>query len=496
MSAAAPARRGPLEGVLWTLFAMGGARLITLAGLAVLARLLAPEDFGLVAFGLVYVTYATTVGDLGTGAALIYWPNRREEAAQVTFAANVVVGIAWLLVTWLAADAVAAFFRSPSGGPILVALAWTFPIQALGATHEALCRKSLRFRAWFVPETGFAGVKAAVAIAFALAGFGAWSLVWGQLAGQAARTALFWTVVPWRPARRMPWDLVRPMCGYGAHIVVLNVLSAIVHHADLLIVGRFFGAAALGLYQMAAKLPEMSITLVVRAVSHVLFPTLSTLAVSGRSAKDTYLLSLGGVALVAVPGAVVLVVLAEPLVATAFGPAWLPASPVVQALAICGCLRALGSNAGDLLKASGRPGALAALAVVKAVLLVPVLIWAGQRTDMTGVALASAAVAAVTASMSLVVACRISRTPVADVLGALRPGMIAGFMVAAVLAVWMPLVSALPALARLVSAFGVASLAGLAAVRMTSPAIWAVLVQSRRLAARGGRPDLAEAGTP
>jgi O-antigen/teichoic acid export membrane protein len=247
---------------------------------------------------------------------------------------------------------------------------------------------------------------------------------------------------------------------------------------------------------MAAKLPEMSITLVVRAVSHVLFPTLSTLAASGRSAKDTYLLSLGGVALVAVPGAVVLVVLAEPLVATAFGPAWLPASPVVQALAICGCLRAFGSNAGDLLKASGRPGALSALAVVKAVLLVPVLIWAGQRTDMTGVALASAAVAAVTASMSLVVACRISRTPVADVLGALRPGMIAGFMVAAVLAAWMPLVSGLPVLARLVSALGVASLAGLAAVRMTSPAIWAVLVQSRRLAARGGRPDLAGAGTP
>jgi hypothetical protein len=98
--------------------------------------------------------------------------------------------------------------------------------------------------------------------------------------------------------------------------------------------------------------------------------------------------------------------------------------------------------------------------------------------------------------MSLVVACRISRTPVADVLGALRPGMIAGFMVAAVLAAWMPLVSGLPVLARLVSALGVASLAGLAAVRMTSPAIWAVLVQSRRLAARGGRPDLAGAGTP
>ena len=210
-------------------------------------------------------------------------------------------------------------------------------------------------------------------------------------------------------------------------------------------------------------------------------------------------MSLGGVALLAVPGAVVLAMLAEPLVETAFGTKWLPASPVVQALAACACLRALGSNAGDLLKAAGRPGALSALAAAKAALLVPVLIWAGQRTDIAGVALASAVVTAGTATLSLVVACRFSCTPVPEVVGAVRPGLTAGAIVAVVLAVWMPVVAGLPALARLVSSFGVASLAGMAAVRIGSPTLWAALMQHGRLTAGrrvGRRTDLAGAGTP
>ncbi len=124
-----------------------------------LARLLAPDDFGLLAFALAYITYVTAIGDLGTGTALIYWPSRNDDAPQVTFVISVGTALLCLGGTILLAPAIAAFFGNPAGAPVLIAIAWSVPIQALGSTHDALCRKSLRFRAWFVPELALAAVR-------------------------------------------------------------------------------------------------------------------------------------------------------------------------------------------------------------------------------------------------------------------------------------------------------------------------------------------------
>jgi O-antigen/teichoic acid export membrane protein len=430
MTTASERESGMGAGLTWTLAAMLATRLVTLVGLAVLARLLAPDDFGLLAFALAYITYVTAIGDLGTGAALIYWPSRNGDAAQVTFVVGVVTGLLCLGGTVVLAPAIAAFFDNPTGAPVLIAIAWSVPIQAFGSTHDALCRKSLRFRAWFAPELALAAGKAIISVVLALAGLGVWSLVWGHLAGHLLRTILLWTIVPWRPALTMPWHMVGPMFRYGRSIVALNVLSVIVHHSDLLIVGRLLGVTALGFYQMAAKIPEMAITLLVRAVSQVLFPTLSRACAQGQDAVATYLTTLRGVGLVTIPVAVVLVMMAEPLVLVMFGPKWAPSVPALQALAVVACLRALGTPGGDLLKASGRPGVLVVLAATKAVLMVPALVLSA-RAGMTGVALAMSAVAAITATLDILVACSLTATSGGAVLGSIGPGIRTGVAVAA-----------------------------------------------------------------
>jgi lipopolysaccharide exporter len=424
---------GMATGLAWTLTALVSTRLVTLIGLAALARLLAPQDFGLLAFALAYISYVTALGDLGTGVALIYWPARRDDAAQVTFVVSAVMGWLWMGATLLLASDIAAFFESPGGAPVLIGVAWSLPIQALGSTHEALCRKSLRFRAWLLPELALAAGKAGVSIALALAGFGVWSLVWGHLAGHLARTVLLWAIVPWRPTLRIPWDLVAPMFVYGRSIVAVNVLSVVVHHADLLIVARLLGVAALGFYQMAAKIPEMTITLLARAVSYVLFPALSRVYAQGRNPAETYLATLKGVGLVTIPAAVVLVMMASPLVLILFGATWMPSVPVVQGLAVVACLRTLGTHGGDLLKASGRPGALVLLASVKATALIPAVVLAAKG----GIVVVSQAIAAVTAFttvLDIAVACAYTRTSGWAVLASLRPGAAGGVAVLAGLA--------------------------------------------------------------
>jgi len=479
-------QRGPgvATGLTWTLTALVSTRLVTLIGLAALARLLAPQDFGLLAFALAYITYITALGDLGTGMALIYWPSRTNDAAQVTFVVSVAMGWIWMGTTILLAPAIAAFFESPAGAPVLVAIAVSLPIQALGSTHEALCRKSLRFRAWIIPELALATGKAAVAIALALGGFGVWSLVWGHLAGHLLRTILLWAIVPWRPTLRIPWDLIGPMFVYGRSIVAVNVLSAAVHHADLLIVARLLGVTALGFYQMAAKIPEMTITLLVRAVSYVLFPALSRVYAQGRNPAETYLATLRGVGLVTVPAAVVLVMMAEPLVLIVFGATWLPSVPVVQALAVVACLRALGTHSGDLLKACGRPGTLVVLAAVKAAVLIPALVLAA-RGGMVVVGLAMAVVTAITLTLEIAVACAYTRIPVRSVLASLRAGAVGGVAVFGGLVVvdaGLPATSPPTAVAVSLAA-ALATYVGM--IRVATPELFGeVLLYGRQVAAR------------
>ena len=364
--------------------------------------------------------------------ALIYWPGRRDDAAQVAFALNVGMGLGWFALTLAVAPAVAGFFGNPAGADVLRALAWSFPLKALGNTHDALCQKDLRFKARAVPELGLAAAKGLVAVALAAAGLGVWSLVWGQLAGTTLWTALLWHVVPWRPAWRWPSGLLGPMLSYGHGMVAVNVLAAVVHHADLVVVGRMLGATTLGLYHVAYKVPEMTITVVMWAVSRVLFPAMSRARAEGRSAVDTYLSALKYSSLLTVPAAVALVLLAEPLVDLLFGARWAGSAPILSALAAYAGLRSLGTQAGDVLKATGRTGVLAGLGFARALVLVPALVLAAGSGPVA-VALVMAGVAGLSALANVVVAARIAHVPLRGAASSVRGGLLAGAAVGAVL---------------------------------------------------------------
>ncbi|HEX7186513.1 MAG TPA: lipopolysaccharide biosynthesis protein [Thermoanaerobaculia bacterium] len=475
--------------VVWAFAGTVASRLLWLAALAVLARLIAPQEFGLLAFALVYITYVETIADLGTGAALIYWPERREEAAQVTFVSNAVAGFAWCAITLVAAPWIADFFNSPAGVPILRALALSFPLKFLGTTHDALCQKEMRFRVRLVPEVAMALGKSLVAVGLALAGFGVWSLVWGQIAGLAAWTAALWIVVPWRPSWSWPRDLAKPMLSYGRGIIAVNVLAAITHHADLVIVGRMLGARVLGLYQMAYKVPEMAVIVSVWVVSKVLFPAFSRAHAAGEEVGALYVAALRWISLLAVPASLGLALVAEPLVITLFGEPWRDAVPILQALALYTGLRALGSHAGDVLKATGRPGLLAAISIAKAALMVPLLLLA-VRSGPVAVALTMAGVTALTIFFNVVAVCRLTQVTPRALLAALRPSLLAGAGMAAVLLGWQRLAPAGEGPLALATAVALGAASYLLLLRLMNPGLLPEMRQAlaRRRAVAEVRP--------
>ena len=480
--------RVTLSNVLWAFAGTAGARLASLAGLVALARILAPEDFGLVAFALVFTTYIETVGDLGAGMALIYWPSRYDDAAQVSFGINIVMGVLWGGMTLLVAPAVAAFFHEPAATPILRTLALIFPIKALGATHDALLQKQLRFRSRLVPELVLAVLKAMASVGLAVAGMGVWSLVWGQIVGLAAWVGVLWWVQQWRPRRHWPRSLMVPMLRYGRDIVAVNILAAVLHHADLIVVGRMLGVTALGLYQIASKVPAMTITVLMWGVNKVLFPVFSRLHKAGDDLATSYVGALRAISLITIPAGAGLVLLAGPIVLVCFGEQWLGSVPILQALAVYTALRSIGSHAGDVLKATGRPGLLATLGLVKGALLLPALVIAGSH-GTAAVAWTLTSVTVVTVLLNLLVVCRLIGVGWREVAGALLPAVASSaVLVTAVRLLQLSLLGRPPALELLLSV-PTGMFAYALALRLISPETYRQAVLLIRQACRGDMPE-------
>lgn len=425
------------RGFVWALAAAGGGKVVSVVALAVAARILAPEQFGLFTFAIVYVTYMDVVSDLGVGAALIYWKDRISEAAQLAFVVNLATGLLWFGITLAVAPVVAEFFHSPDATEILRAFSLVFLVRALGRTHDALCRKDLRFRDRLVPEVALPVTKGILIVVLAVAGAGVWSLVWGQIIGEVVWAAALWWIVPWRPEWSWPGELLGPMLTYGRDILAIEVIAAVVHHADYVVVGRMLGKEALGHYQLAYKVPEMAVLLLLWQVNTVLFPAFSKVEASDMG--NAYLEAMRYVTLLALPAAAGLFFLAEPIVLTVFGEQWGASVPILRALAVYVAFRALGAHAGDVMKAAGRPMLLAKIGLAKAVVLVPALLFA-VRAGAPAVGLAMAAVTAAALPVEYAVVRHLTGIRIRDVLAATRDGILASLVLAGFLAFWTQLI--------------------------------------------------------
>lgn len=443
--------RKAVQGVMWTYLSFAGGKLLLFASTVILARLLLPYEFGQVAFALLVIGYMETVGDFGVSSALIYERERPEEGANIAFITSIATGLLWFGAAYAAAPLVADFFNDPEVVPILRMLSVVFIIKSLGNTHDALLRRDLAFKKRIVPDFALALLKGVSSVAFALAGWGVWSLVWGQIIGTVAATIGYWVVMPWRPSLRASWTTAKRMLRYGSHIVSVNMVSAAVHHADFLVVGRMLGSAALGLYTIAYRTPEFFITMVVWVIGKVTFPVYSKLRDDAAALRAAFLATLRYLSLVTLPAGFGLAVIGDLLVSLFYGERWAAAALALQILAIAGALRSLGSHAGDVYKATGRPAILTKLGLLRAAVIIPATLW-GARYGIVGVAVAQLVVTAASTLLNLYVAGRILSLPWTTLLHEFRTAAIACAVMVAALELALPLLRDLPDAAALAGA--------------------------------------------
>ncbi len=464
-------RRSAVSGVVWQTASFLGGKVLVLLATAVLARVLTPNEFGLVAFALVVITIADVIGDGGVAQSLVYLPRNRRTTDAALLAAVLFSSVLVLLAVVMA-PLVAGFFDQEEVTGLLRVLSLSLLLGATASVPEALLRRDLRFRRAVVATLVKAAVTGLVSIGLAVGGAGAWSLVWGQLGGLLAYNVVIWVLASHRPDLRwwrVRWSDSSALVRYGSSVALAMLLSRLIFDIDYVVVGRALGSEALGFYTLAFRLPELGIISVFFIISTVAFPVYSQAKGNPDRLRRGYLTA---VRLQAVYGAAAgagLAVLSPAVVLTVFGDQWRASIVPLTALAVYAALRSLGAGANDVYKAMGRPGLASWLSVLRLVVLTPLLLVA-TRWGIEGVAWAQAVVAVVFVVVMQGLAARVLAAPVRDVLRALLPAfsVAAGVTVAAGavrLAVagppWLVLVLGIPA--------GVAG--GGLALRMMQPAL-------------------------
>lgn len=401
----------------------------------ILARLLSQDDFGVVGYALITTNLLNVLADLGIGPALIY--HREDpEAAHTAFWLSLAFGVVLYMISWLIAPLAAQYFNDTRVITIVRVMALTFPISAVGNVHDNLLRKNLNFRKKFIPEFSRAISKGLISIGMALAGSGAWSLVGGQLGGKIMSVISYWVIMPFRPRLRIDRHIAGSLIKYGVFIVALNTLAVALTNVDYLMVGRYIGAAALGVYTLAFRIPEMVINEFCSSLSTVLFPLFVKIRDDGEALKQAFISTIRFVSVITIPMGIGLAMTARPFVLTFLTDKWIEAVPVIQAISIFTMLFSLSYNTGSFYKAKGQVNVMTWLAIFRLAMTLPLVYFAAAIMKHTAaVGWVQTFVAVVSGSLNLYIASRINQVPVINVLRAIRPAAISAAGMA--VAIWL-----------------------------------------------------------
>jgi O-antigen/teichoic acid export membrane protein len=372
------------RGAIWNFITYGSSKGVLLLTTSILARLLTKEDFGLVAVAIIAINYLSVVKDLGLGLALIQRRDNVDEAANTVFTINMILGFTLSLIVIPLAPFFAAYFEDPMVTPVLRWLGVSFAINALGAVHVNLLMRDLDYRKKFIPDIGNTIVKGIVSISLAFAGFGVWALVFGQIIGALVSVILVWVVLPWRPRIAINKNIAGQLIKFGASITGVDILNVFADNLSYIIIGKLFGVAALGVFTMAFRLPEMLLIGNLWVLAAVLFPAFSSIQDKPDELRRGFLFSIRLVQLIAMPLCLGLFIAAEPIVLVIFGEQWLETIPLLRVLSIFALIYSVGYHVGDIYKAIGRPDILFKLNILSIIIFIPLLL-IGARFGLMGV---------------------------------------------------------------------------------------------------------------
>lgn len=357
--------------------------------LAVLARLLKPSDFGLMAMVAVFANMFVLLNDPGLSAAIIQKQDVTEEHLSSAFWANLLEGFVITVLFLALAPLIARFYSKSELTPIIMVLSIMFTVSSVGMIQSALFSKRMDFRTLAIVEITASILAGAVAIVLAAYGFGVWSLVAQALASTSIMTVSLFTISGWKPKFMFRWPPFRELLSYGLHLMGFNFVNYFIRNLDNMLIGKFLGAVQLGFYDIAYRLLLFPLGSVSQVIGQVMFPALSVIQDDKKAVCFAYTRATRYIGTISFPLMAGLAVLAPQFVRVALGLKWGRSIFLIQILALVGLVQSITTTVGWLYMSQGRTATLLRFGLSVAPVYIAAFV-IGLRWNVEGVAVSYA----------------------------------------------------------------------------------------------------------
>jgi teichuronic acid exporter len=341
----------------------------------ILARILIPEDFGLVGMVVIFVAVSQTLIDSGFGQALI----RKKDATDIDYSTvfyfNILVGFGLYAIVFFSASSISRFYDEPALIPILKVFGLNIVINSISVIQRIKLIKQVNFKLQ-TKITLFSSIfSGAIGIAMAYRGFGVWSLVWRNIINNTLQTILLWIYNRWVPLIVFSIKSFTEMFAFGSRLLVIGLLDTFYKNIYLIVIGKFFSSSELGYYTRAdqfSKLPSQNITNVIQKVS---YPVLVTFQDDNKKLKDAYKRLIKNTMYISFVLMMLLAAIAKPMIIILIGEKWMQSVVYLQLLCFGGMLYPLHALNLNMLNVKGRSDLFLRLAVIQKLLAIPIIVF-------------------------------------------------------------------------------------------------------------------------
>jgi len=363
-------KKKTIAGVLWNSVGNVARQLLQIASIVVMARFLSPDDFGLYAILMIFVTFMGIFADMGISQVIIHLDNPDQRMLSSIFYFNVIVGVVLFASLYLLAWPIADFFNNQKIVPLLRIIGFSFIIGSFGLVQKALLEKKLHFKRIISVETAAQTIGVTAGILSAINGFGIYSLLISSLLSALLLSVGVWFGSHWRPSFMFAFSDIRKIWSYSFHLTGFSIINYFARNADNFLIGKFLGSSILGVYSLAYKIMLYPLDNISRVIIRVLFPAFSQLKHDNMRFKNSYLKAITFIALVTFPIMAGLLVVAEPLVMVVFGEKWQGLPVLLMILAPIGMVQSIVTTVGSIYTAKGTTGLMFKIGAVNAIVTV------------------------------------------------------------------------------------------------------------------------------
>ena len=431
-----------VSGVAWSFSEKLLSMVVQMAVSIIVARQLAPADFGVMAILTFFTSVALTIVDSGFSQTLIRKESPTDGEYRSVLGFNVAMSAILYVVLVALAYPLARFYEQPVISDIAPVLFLVLPINSLCVVQTVMFTREFRFA--LLSKIVFASsfISGIVAVVMALAGCGIWSLVAQRLLMMGIKAAAFWWIRRWRSTERFSLSLLRSMAPFSLRLLATDLISAVYNNVAQLFIGKIYSAHALGFYSQAQKLKDLPVTSTVQAVQGVTYPALAKIADTDDKFSAGYLRIINLLSFAVFPVMLGMVAIAPEMFMLLLGEKWMPTVPYFEILALSGLFYPLAIVAYNIIKVRSDGRVILRLEVVKRVIMTAMLAIT-IPLGIEAVAWGMTAMAAVDFIINLAAAMRYVNIGIAPILRALIPQFVVAAIMFMVLHLVNPYLSAL-----------------------------------------------------